>query len=102
MGKDGTRERELPGADSAEYSEFKPVAFGLGIWAVLLVLAVVFRGDLEADGHGWWLWTALAGLVEGFFGYGYLMRRRARMNARTTTGNAPSITDQDDRTPGRS
>jgi O-antigen/teichoic acid export membrane protein len=100
VGRDGTR--ELPGVDPAEYSEFKPVAVGLGIWAVLLVLALVFRDDLDADGHSWWMWTALAGLVEGIFGYGYLMRRRARMNARTMTGNAPSVTDQDDRTPDRS
>jgi O-antigen/teichoic acid export membrane protein len=102
VGRDGTRERDLPGDDPAEYSEFKPVAVGVAIWAVLLVLALVFHDDLVADGHGWWMWTALAGLVEGLFGYAYLMRRRARMNARTMTGNAPSVTEQDDRTPGRS
>jgi O-antigen/teichoic acid export membrane protein len=87
VGKEGT----------GEWSEFKPVAVGIGIWVVLFVLAVVFRHDLQTDGHSWWVWTALAGIVEGLFGYLYLLRRRARMDARA----AAEVTGREYRTPGR-
>ena len=54
-----------------------PVLIGIAVWVVLLVLAVLFRGRLAAGGHGWWLWTAVAGIVEGLYGLWYVRRRRS-------------------------
>lgn len=51
-----------------------PVVVGTLMWAVLFVLAWVRHGRLEADGHGWWMWTCLAGIVLGILGYSYLQR----------------------------
>ena len=72
--------------DTSDYSEFRPVLAGIAVWVLLLVLALVFRHDLETDGHGWWVWTAFAGIVEGGMGYLYLLRRAARIRARNAAG----------------
>ena len=39
---------------------------------------VVRHGQLEADGHGWWVWTCLAGVILGILGYSYLQRIYSR------------------------
>jgi len=54
-----------------------PVLIGIAVWAVLLVPAVLFRGRLQDAGHGWWVWTPVAGIVLGCMGLWYL-RRHAR------------------------
>ena len=51
---------------------------GTGIWALLLVAALLARGSLEDSGRGWWVWTAVAGIVIGLWGTGYVWRRDAR------------------------
>lgn len=102
MTNGGTHDRADPSPYAeSQFSEFKPVGVGIAIWVVLLVLAVVFRHDLDADGHAWWVWTALAGVVEGLFGFAYLQRRAARAK-RYTTANAPEVTSPGPRTPDRS
>lgn len=53
------------------------ILVGMAVWAVLLVLAVVARHRLSADGHGWWVWTPVAGLALGCYGL-YYVRRRER------------------------
>ncbi|WP_285599245.1 DUF2530 domain-containing protein [Kineosporia sp. NBRC 101731] len=55
-----------------------PVAVGTGIWALLFVLGLVLRPELESTGRGWWVWTALAGVALGFVGYTYLLVRRPK------------------------
>ena len=54
----------------------RTVLVGTAVWAVLLVLAVVFRDRLDQDGHGWWLWTPVAGLILGLYGLRYVSRKR--------------------------
>jgi Protein of unknown function (DUF2530) len=83
--KVSSRDDALP-----EYSEFKPVAVGIAIWALLLVGGVVFRDDLTAAGHHWWIWVAVAGVVEGGLGYAYLLRRAARRPPDTDSPEPPS------------
>ncbi len=51
------------------------VLAGTVVWAVLGVLALVFRGQLEADGRGWWVWTPLVGVLLGLYGLRYISRR---------------------------
>jgi Protein of unknown function (DUF2530) len=68
------RNTELP-----PFNEFVPVAIGTAIWALLFVIGLVIRPDLEDSGRGWWVWTAAAGVVLGLFGVFYVGRRRARL-----------------------
>lgn len=56
------------------------IRFGIGVWAVLWVAALVLHGTLRDHGHGWWIWTPPAGIVLGFLGLVYV-RRRARRSA---------------------
>lgn len=79
-------EPPLPGVtpaapdDTLPYSgQRPPVAFGVLIWVVLLVLALIFRSDLEADGHAWWIWTCVTGIVLGGLGYSYVHSRHDRL-----------------------
>ncbi len=51
---------------------------GTLVWGVLLVAAVATRSHLQADGHGWWVWTPVAGIIMGLLGLRYVTRRRAR------------------------
>lgn len=54
----------------------KTVLVGIGIWAVLLVLALIFHGWLEETGRGWWVWTPVVAIALGLYGLRYLGRRR--------------------------
>ncbi len=63
------------------------VLVGCAVWAVLLVLGLVNRRTLEAEGHGWWVWTCVAGLVLGLVGLAWLQVRHRRLVA---SGRAPS------------
>lgn len=52
----------------------RTVAVGMGVWAVLLVVAVVRYDSLAAQGRGWWVWTPVVGIALGIFGLYYLRR----------------------------
>ncbi len=54
------------------------VEFGLLGWALALVIILVVPA-LHTGERAWWPWCAVAGLVLGGIGYGYL--RRGRGNA---------------------
>jgi hypothetical protein len=57
------------------------VAVGTGLWALAFLVMVPFAGRLADAGHGWWLWTALAGFGLGLLGVEYCRRRRDRLAA---------------------
>ena len=52
------------------------VAVGTVAWTVALVVCLVLRDRLAADGHGWWTWVCLAGALLGLPGLWYVRRRR--------------------------
>jgi O-antigen/teichoic acid export membrane protein len=60
----------------------RTVQVGTALWAAALVVAVVQRHRLVDDGHQWWLWTCVAGLVLGLIGIVITTRRRARLARR--------------------
>ncbi len=54
------------------------VLVGTVVWAVLLVVALVERDRLEADGNGWWVWTPVVGIALGLLGLRVVSRRHRR------------------------
>lgn len=57
----------------------RTVLLGTALWAVaFVVLLVFFREELRADGHIWWLWTCVCGVLLGFFGAWHSRWRRHR------------------------
>lgn len=50
---------------------------GTILWAVAFLILLPFRDNLEANGHGNWLWTCLAGFGLGLWGIAYCRYRRA-------------------------
>ena len=52
------------------------VTAGTVAWWVVFVVLLAFHGRLEDNGHGDWLWIALAGGVLGLYGVYYCRRRR--------------------------
>lgn len=55
------------------------VSLGTGLWAVALVLSVVFEGHLRRHGQRWWIAAAACGFGLGLLGIGYCVRRRSRL-----------------------
>lgn len=54
------------------------VLAGIAVWLVSLVVLMLSRSSLVADGRGWWIWTAVAGIGLGVIGLGHLHRRARR------------------------
>ena len=53
------------------------VAIGTALWAVALVVLVLFRDKLAETDSQWWITVAVAGVVLGVLGLLYTTRRRA-------------------------
>jgi len=54
------------------------VRFGMAVWTVLLVTALLLRDRLESQGRGWWVWTPVVALLLGCYGLHYIRRREER------------------------
>ncbi len=54
---------------------------GTALWAIGLVVLLLFRDQLDDDGHLWWLGTCAAGFVLGLIGWDHCARRRRRRRA---------------------
>ena len=46
----------------------KAFLVGIAGWVLGLAVFIVLLPTLTADGHTWWLWTCVAGLVIGLIG----------------------------------
>jgi hypothetical protein len=54
----------------------RTILVGMGVWAMLAVVALLARGWLADTGRGWWVWTPPSGLVLGAIGLYYLRHTR--------------------------
>lgn len=60
----------------------RTMTIGTAIWGFAVLALLPFLGRLEAAGHSWWFWTAVAGFGLGLVGIEYcLVRRNALRNA---------------------
>jgi hypothetical protein len=69
------RERQ-PDPEPLDVDAVTIVTLGTAVWGALLLVSLAFGSRLRADGHGWWIWTSLAGLLLGFVGIAYCRRQR--------------------------
>ena len=61
----------------------RTVQIGTALWAIALVVTVVFREQLHDDSREWWIWTCVAGVILGLMGIVITTRRRKRIAQRT-------------------
>lgn len=58
-------------------NEVAVIAVGMALWAIaLVVLVVFFRHDLQRHHATWWYWACLLGLALGLYGLRATLRRR--------------------------
>jgi hypothetical protein len=81
-----------PDPPPLETNDRAVVRFGIGVWAVLLVVAVVLHGRLQEQGRGWWVWTPVAAIALGLYGLRYIGRRdRRRAGGASATPDLPAV-----------
>jgi uncharacterized protein DUF2530 len=62
------------------------IGIGTAGWAIALVVLLIVRGSLPASDR-WWIWTCVAGLAMGLFGFWYVPRlKRGRARGRGHEG----------------
>jgi hypothetical protein len=66
----------------------RTVQVGTVLWALALTASLIMKNRLVDDGHGWWIWTCVAGLVLGLIGLVITTRRRARLARRRDAGQS--------------
>ncbi|MDH2430401.1 DUF2530 domain-containing protein [Sphaerisporangium sp. TRM90804] len=81
-----------PDPGPLETDDAKVILSGIGLWAVALVV-LLFAG-LDPD-QRWWIWTCVAGIGLGIFGYWYVWRRdrHERVPAAGDPTGAPALPD---------
>ena len=62
-------------AEPFEMDERIPAGIGVVCWAVALIVLFLLRDRLP-HGHEWWIWTCVAGIVSGVFGFIYIPKVR--------------------------
>ncbi|WP_344660555.1 DUF2530 domain-containing protein [Catenulispora subtropica] len=75
-----------PKLEPMQINEAKVIWIGIGLWAAAFVVLLPFRKSLIADGHGWWLYTCLAGAGLGMVGLPMVGRRKHVMARETEHG----------------
>jgi drug/metabolite transporter (DMT)-like permease len=65
-----------PAPEPLDVDVARLVLIGMGLWAVAFFAMLPFRTRLVHSGHGYWLWTCVAGFGLGILGY--LLAARAQ------------------------
>lgn len=80
-----------PKLEPMQINEAKVIWIGIGLWAAAFLILLPFRNTLISDGHGWWLYTPLAGAGLGMLGLPMVGRRKAVMHRETEHGRQIGI-----------
>jgi hypothetical protein len=75
-GSNGKGKQKRPTLEPMVVNESKIIWIGIAVWAAAFVILLPFRKTLIADGHGWWLYTCLAGAGLGMMGLPLVRRRK--------------------------
>jgi uncharacterized protein DUF2530 len=75
-----------PKLEPMQINEAKVIWIGIGLWAAAFLILLPFRKTLISDGHGWWLYTCLAGAGLGMLGLPMVGRRKAVIHRETEHG----------------
>ena len=84
----GSRTYVVADVEPLDVDGVRTVEVGIALFALAFVALLPFRGDLEAQGRGWWVWTALAGVGLGLLGLEYCRRHRRVRRARLEAASA--------------
>ncbi len=82
-----------PDPEPLEVNAVKVVAIGTVLWAIALIGCLAFLPRLRADGHLWWVPTAVVGLLLGLLGIWVCRRREIRLR-RPEAGSRPPAADE--------
>lgn len=74
-------EPDVPVATALDVDGIAVVTAGTVLWAVALVVSLVYEERLRHDGHLWWIATAACGVGLGLLGIVYCVRRRNRLGS---------------------
>jgi hypothetical protein len=78
----GEKPPRRPDPEPLEVDDAKVIAIGTTAWFVAWVVLLSFHGKLDDHGNEWWIWTAVAGLGLGMWGW---LLVRKRIAARTAS-----------------
>lgn len=70
--------------EPVEVNDVRIVLIGTLTWLAAFLALLPFRAQLQAGGHGQWLWTCLAGAGLGLIGLYYVHRRREALRQHET------------------
>jgi predicted lysophospholipase L1 biosynthesis ABC-type transport system permease subunit len=62
-----------PNPEPIKTNDPAAIAVGTAVWAVALVVLLIFR---PAPEHTWWIWTCATGVGFGLFGIWFVRRPR--------------------------
>lgn len=85
----GNRTYIVAPVDPLDLDGIRTMQVGTLLWGIALLLLVPFHSRLQAGGHGWWLWTCLAGFGLGLVGWDHCRRRRNARRARAAQAGHP-------------
>jgi len=77
-----------PDPPPLETNDRAVVRFGIAVWTVLLVVALVLHPQLEEQGRGWWVWTPVVAIMLGCYGLWYLHRRASGRSSEPSSGSS--------------
>jgi hypothetical protein len=82
-GRAATKPARRPDPPPLEIDESKVIAIGSAAWVISLIVMLIFYGKLEDNDREWWIWTAVAGLGLGLWGWVLVRRRVEARQSRT-------------------